>query len=185
MQVVEVSLIAYLGGHEVNAKIAREFILSLGGVALFGFGLRFVAQQGTKLLNIVAPSAGSAISSSIAYSGTYAIGNAAIVFYINGEPLEETKTAMEKAKKEVNEQQEIAIESGNEIQHEKNINQKGIDEIVGEKLYKNDEKVKKNRKKGNNGKANKVIRAVLRKFQNPRKKILGNKTFFLKREVSK
>ena len=75
IQIAEVIVIAYLSCNQVDAKAAREFIVSLGAVFLFGFGLRFVAQQGTKLLNVV-PGAGSAISGAIAYSGTYSIGKA-------------------------------------------------------------------------------------------------------------
>lgn len=100
IQIAEVVIITYLGGHQVDAKAARDFILSLGAVFLFGFGLRFVAQQGTKLLNVI-PGAGSAISGTIAYSGTYSIGKAAISYYINGRSLDEAKKEAEKAKKEI------------------------------------------------------------------------------------
>ncbi|WP_078429366.1 GTPase family protein [Alkalihalobacterium alkalinitrilicum] len=100
IQIVEVTLIAYLSGHKIDSKMAREFILSLGGVALFGLGLRFVAQQGAKFLNVVIPGSGSAISSTIAYSGTYAIGKAAIAYYIDGKTKEQAKQEMEDAKKE-------------------------------------------------------------------------------------
>ena len=100
IQIVEVILIAYLSGQKIDSKMAREFILSLGGVALFGLGLRFVAQQGAKFLNILIPGSGSAISSTIAYSGTYAVGKAAIAYYIDGKTKEQAKKEMEDAKKE-------------------------------------------------------------------------------------
>lgn len=100
IQIVEVTLIAYLSGQKLDSKMAREFILSLGGVALFGFGLRFAAQQGAKVLNVVIPGSGSAISSTIAYSGTFAIGKAAIAYYIDGKTKEQAKKEMEDAKKE-------------------------------------------------------------------------------------
>jgi uncharacterized protein (DUF697 family)/predicted GTPase len=100
IQIVEVILIAYLSGQKIDSKMAREFILSLGGVALFGLGLRFVAQQGVKLLNVLIPGSGSAISSTIAYSGTYAVGKAAIAYYIDGKTKEQAKKEMEDAKKE-------------------------------------------------------------------------------------
>lgn len=93
IQVVEVMMIAYLSGEKIDAKMARDFIFSLGGVALFGLGLRAVAQQGAKLLNLVVPGSGSAVSSTIAYSGTYAVGKAAIVYYIDGKSKEEAKRA--------------------------------------------------------------------------------------------
>ncbi len=100
IQIVEVTLIAYLSGQKIDSKMAREFILSLGGVALFGLGLRFVAQQGVKFLNVLIPGSGSAISSTIAYSGTYAVGKAAIAYYIDGKTKEQAKKEMEEAKKE-------------------------------------------------------------------------------------
>lgn len=100
IQIVEVTLIAYLSGQKIDSKMAREFILSLGGVALFGLGLRFVAQQGVKFLNVFIPGSGSAISSAIAYSGTYAVGRAAIAYYIDGKTKEQAKKEMEEAKKE-------------------------------------------------------------------------------------
>ncbi|KAB2439798.1 GTPase family protein [Bacillus luti] len=100
IQIVEVTLIAYLSGQKIDSKMAREFILSLGGVALFGLGLRFVAQQGAKFLNVLIPGSGSAISSTIAYSGTYAVGTAAIAYYIDGKTKEQAKKEMEDAKKE-------------------------------------------------------------------------------------
>lgn len=100
IQIVEVVLIAYLSGNQVDAKTAREFIVSLGAVFIFGFGLRFAVQQGSKLLNVV-PGAGSAISGTVAYSGTYSIGKAASAYYIKGMSLNEAKKEAEAAKKEL------------------------------------------------------------------------------------
>jgi len=100
IQIVEVTLIGYLSGQKIDSKMAREFILSLGGVALFGLGLRFVAQQGAKFLNVFIPGSGSAISSTIAYSGTYAVGKAAIAYYIDGKTEEQAKKEMGKEIKE-------------------------------------------------------------------------------------
>lgn len=100
IQIVEVTLIAYLSGQKIDSKMAREFILSLGGVALFGLGLRFAAQQGSKFLNLIIPGSGSAISSAIAYSGTYAVGKAAIAYYIDGKTEEQAKKEMGEAIKE-------------------------------------------------------------------------------------
>lgn len=99
LQVIEVVLIAYLGGREVNVRSAREFIVNLGAVAVFGFALRFVAQQGSKLLNIV-PGAGSVVSGGIAYSGTYSIGKAAIAYYIKGMSLKETRRLAKRVRME-------------------------------------------------------------------------------------
>lgn len=91
IQIVEVIIIAYLSGQQIDSKAAREFIMSMGGIALFGLGLRFVAQQGSKLLNLIVPGTGSAISGTIAYTGTFAIGKAAIAYYIDGVDQETSK----------------------------------------------------------------------------------------------
>lgn len=100
IQILEVTLIAYLNGIKLDAKAAREFIMSLGGIALFGLTLRFVAQQGSKFINLVIPGSGSAISSAVAYSGTYAVGQAAITYYIEGKSKEEAKLKMKEAEDE-------------------------------------------------------------------------------------
>lgn len=94
IQILEVTLIAYLNGIKVDVKGARDFIFSLGGIALIGLSLRFAAQQGAKFLNLALPGAGSAISSGVAYSGTYAIGKAAIAYYIDGKSADDAKKEM-------------------------------------------------------------------------------------------
>ena len=70
----------------------------MGGIVGLGNVFRFAAQQLSKLLNNVFPGAGSAISSAIATSGTIAIGNAAIAYYIEGLSLEDVKKKFEEMK---------------------------------------------------------------------------------------
>lgn len=91
LQGLMVALIARLSGRDVNLKTGIEFILSLGGVTLAGFGLRTVAQQAAKFANFL-PFAGSAISSTIAATGTNAIGKAAIAHFISDLPLRKTRS---------------------------------------------------------------------------------------------
>ena len=100
IQSILVSLIASLSGRDISLETAKEFILSMGGIAGAGYVFRLAAQQGSKLLNTVWPGAGSAVSSGIAYFGTSAIGKAAITYYIEDKTLEETIKNFEKAKKE-------------------------------------------------------------------------------------
>lgn len=99
IQSVLVSLIASLSGRNVSIESAKEFILSMGGIAGAGYAFRLVAQQASKFLNAIWPGSGSAISSGIAALGTSAIGKAAIAYYINGEDLEAAKNIFEKEKK--------------------------------------------------------------------------------------
>lgn len=98
IQVLEVIIIAHLAGVELDSEAAREFILSVGSIGVLGLGLRFVAQQGSKLLNLVIPVSGSVISGTIAASGTYVIGQGAISYYIEGKNIDDVKDDMLDAK---------------------------------------------------------------------------------------
>lgn len=100
LQSVLVCLIASLSGRDLSLETAKEFILSLGGVAGVGYTFRFIAQQGSKLINTIWPGVGSAVSSGIATVGTMIIGNAAVTYYIEGKDLEEAKAKFEAAKKD-------------------------------------------------------------------------------------
>ena len=91
IQAVLVLLIEHLSGRETTLKAALEFISSLAGVAVTGLGLRWIAQQGAKLINLLIPGAGSAISAGIAYGGTKIIGEAAIKYFIDGESMDDVK----------------------------------------------------------------------------------------------
>lgn len=111
IQLLQVNLIAYLNGIQLDVKAARDFLLSLGGVTLFGIGFRFVAQQGVKYVNLVIPGGGSVVSSGIAYSGTYAVGQAAILYYIEGKSEKEVKEEIEKQEKEIETNHDFDIKS--------------------------------------------------------------------------
>ena len=83
LQSVMVGIIAVLSGREANLQTAKEFVFSLGGVGGAGLGFRILAQQSSKLLNGLFPGAGSVISTSVAASGTKAIGSAAVKYYLS------------------------------------------------------------------------------------------------------
>lgn len=100
LQSMLVVLIATLSGREMTMDAAKEFIFSMGGVGIAGYGFKVVAQQASKLLNVFWPGSGSAVSSAVAFAGTSAMGNAAISYYINGKNLEEAKKLFEETKKE-------------------------------------------------------------------------------------
>ena len=108
IQGILVSMIASLSGRDISVENAVEFIFSLGGVAGVGFSLKLLAQQATKLINVVWPGAGSVVSSTIAGSGTRGIGKAAIAYYLNDEPIEAAKKKFEaeKNKKESSTEQD-------------------------------------------------------------------------------
>lgn len=102
LQAVLVSLIASLSGRDISLETAKEFILSMGGVAGAGYAFRLAAQQAVKLFNGVFPGSGSAISSGIAAFGTSAIGKAAIAHYIEGKDIKEAKKLFKNEKKKGN-----------------------------------------------------------------------------------
>lgn len=91
IQAVLVALIAALSGRDLSFETAKEFILSLGGVAMVGYGLRILAQQAAKFINGAFPTVGSAVSASIAFTGTNAIGGAATSYYIEHKDIEKVK----------------------------------------------------------------------------------------------
>ena len=100
LQSLLVCLIASLSGRDISLDTAKEFILSLGGVAGAGYVFRLGAQQAAKFLNLLWPGSGSAASSTIAAIGTGAIGKAAISYYIEDNDIEAVKGVFEKAKNE-------------------------------------------------------------------------------------
>ena len=106
LQSILLMIIAYLSGRELEFRTARELLVSLGGVGATGFTLRMVAQQGSKFANLFFPGVGSAISAGIASGGTYAIGKAAVAYYLREVPEDQLGQIVKDARREFEEQQE-------------------------------------------------------------------------------
>ena len=100
LQGILVRLIASLSGRDISLDTAKEFVLSMGGIAGAGYGFRLLAQQASKILNVFWAGSGSAVSASIAALGTSAIGKAAIAYYIDDKTIEEAKSTFEASRKE-------------------------------------------------------------------------------------
>lgn len=100
LQGILVCLIASLSGRDISLDTAKEFVLSMGGIAGAGYGFRLLAQQASKILNVFWAGSGSAVSASIAALGTSAIGKAAIAYYIDDKTIEEAKSTFEASCKE-------------------------------------------------------------------------------------
>ena len=100
LQGILVCLIASLSGRDISLDTAKEFVLSMGGIAGAGYGFRLLAQQASKILNVFWAGSGSAVSASIAALGTSAIGKAAIAYYIDDKTIEEAKSTVEASRKE-------------------------------------------------------------------------------------
>ncbi|PXW93203.1 small GTP-binding protein [Streptohalobacillus salinus] len=100
LQLIMVSFIAYLSGRDLTRETLKDFLLSIGGVGSLGYSFKLIAQQGSKLLNVVLPGSGSVISSTIAFSGTYAMGKAAEAYYLDGMNKKDLKRVIRQADKE-------------------------------------------------------------------------------------
>lgn len=80
LQSLMVSLVIYASGRKFSAKLLAEFLAALG----INVGAGFVFRESARALLKVIPIAGSALSGGIAGVGTYAIGRAAIAYFIEG-----------------------------------------------------------------------------------------------------
>ncbi len=103
LQTVLVMVIAYLSGRDMSYDTAKKFLVSLGGLGAVGLGLRALAQQAAKFLNIF-PGVGSATSGAIAAAGTWAVGRGAIAYFFDGVPEGQFQNTARKAYDDYEEQ---------------------------------------------------------------------------------
>lgn len=87
-QIAMIIGIGYIAGRELSKENALEFLGALGANVGAGFLLREAARA---LIKYVFPAAGEVVSSGVAIAGTWAIGEAAIRYFIEGLPIEEVK----------------------------------------------------------------------------------------------
>jgi uncharacterized protein len=87
LQLVMVSGIMYISGRERSLRAATEFIGALG--ANVGAGMLF--REGTRAILKFFPGWGNVVCGMVAGAGTYAIGRAAIVFFLEGVSLKDAK----------------------------------------------------------------------------------------------
>ena len=80
LQMFMVSLIIYTSGREFSMRLAGEFAASLG----IGFGAGLVFRETARAAVKILPVWGHMISGGVAGAGTYALGRAAIAYYIEG-----------------------------------------------------------------------------------------------------
>ena len=80
LQMFMVSLIIYTSGREFSLRLAGEFAASLG----IGFGAGLVFRETARAAVKILPVWGNMISRGVAGAGTYALGRAAIAYYIEG-----------------------------------------------------------------------------------------------------
>lgn len=87
LQLVMVSGIMYLSGRERSLRAATEFIGAIG--ANVGAGMLF--REGARVLLKFLPGWGNVICGVVAGAGTYAVGRAAIAFFLEGVSIKEAR----------------------------------------------------------------------------------------------
>lgn len=92
LQSLLVGLIVYVSGRRASARLIAEFAGALG----LNIGAGFVFREGARAMLKVFPIWGNAISGIVAGAGTYAVGRAAIAYFIEELPMQETKKLFRK-----------------------------------------------------------------------------------------
>ncbi len=87
LQTLMVGLIIHTTGKPFSPRLVAEFIGALG----FNIGAGLVLREGARALVRFVPVWGNAVSGFVAGAGTYAIGRAAIAYFIEESPIEETR----------------------------------------------------------------------------------------------
>lgn len=87
LQSLLVGMIVYVSGRRASARLIAEFAAALG----ISVGAGFAFREGARALLKVFPIWGNAISGLVAGAGTYAVGRAAIAYFIEDLPIAETK----------------------------------------------------------------------------------------------
>ncbi len=87
LQSLLVGSIVYVCGRPASARLIAEFAGALG----VSIGAGFAFREGARALLKVFPVWGNAISGIVAGAGTYAVGRAAIAYFIEDLPMQETK----------------------------------------------------------------------------------------------
>lgn len=87
LQTLMVGMIIHTTGRPFSARLVAEFLGALG----FNIGAGLVLREGARAVVRIVPVWGNAVSGFIAGAGTYAIGKAAIAYFIEETPIHETR----------------------------------------------------------------------------------------------
>ena len=96
-QTTMISGIGYIAGWEFKPSCAAEFFSALGLNVGAALGLREIARAAARL---IVPGAGSLVSSSVAGAGTWALGQAAIAWFIDRKTKQDVRLLYASARKE-------------------------------------------------------------------------------------
>lgn len=89
LQLVMVSGIMYISGRERSLRAATEFVAALG----VNVGAGMVLREGARALLKFFPGWGNIVCGAVAGAGTYGIGRAAIVYFLEGLTLKDARRA--------------------------------------------------------------------------------------------
>ena len=93
IQTTMVVLIGYISGRDMSLDTAKKFLLAFGINLGAGYGLRQLARALVRLI----PGWGSAISGTVAAKGTFALGYAAIAYFIDDLPMPGVEEQLKRA----------------------------------------------------------------------------------------
>ena len=96
LQASMVASIMHVSGREMNAKRAAEFLAAVGA----NIGTALALREGARAAVKFVPVWGSAISGAFAATGTYAIGRAAVAFFIDGASIADARGIFRRKRKE-------------------------------------------------------------------------------------
>jgi uncharacterized protein (DUF697 family) len=89
LQLAMVAGVMYISGRERSLRAATEFIGALG----VNVGAGMILREGTRALLKFFPGWGNVVCGAVAGAGTYAIGRAAIVYFLEGLSLKDARRA--------------------------------------------------------------------------------------------
>ena len=95
LQLVMVSGIMYISGRERSLRAATEFVGAIGA----NVGAGMLLREGTRAILKFFPGWGNLISGAVAGAGTYSIGRAAEVFFLEGVSLKDARRTYIKSRK--------------------------------------------------------------------------------------
>ena len=92
LQTLMIGLIIYTTGKPVTARTFGEFVGALG----FNIGAGILFREGARAIIKIVPVWGNAVSGMVAGAGTYAVGRAAIAYFVEDTPISEAKKLFDK-----------------------------------------------------------------------------------------
>ncbi|MEU4409134.1 GTPase [Streptosporangium sp. NPDC023963] len=96
-QLSMVMALAYIAGREISRKTASEFLVAMG----VNVGVGAIFRESARALVKLIPAAGNAVSGFVAAAGTKAVGEAAILYFINQSSGGDVKRQLQAKLKEI------------------------------------------------------------------------------------